>query len=65
MANYYWPCCPFSRSDADGLHSLADLFADFVVLIANKHSHKQPDVDHLYGHFRYENGASLYWELFC
>ncbi|MFS1538837.1 MAG: cation diffusion facilitator family transporter [Candidatus Phlomobacter fragariae] len=44
---------------ADGLHSLSDLFADFVVLIANKHSHKQPDADHPYGHFRYENGASL------
>lgn len=44
---------------ADGLHSLSDLLADFVVLIANKHSHKQPDADHPYGHFRYENGASL------
>ncbi|HGJ5892676.1 MAG TPA: cation diffusion facilitator family transporter [Arsenophonus apicola] len=44
---------------ADGLHSLSDLLADFVVLIANKHSHKQPDADHPYGHFRYENGTSL------
>ncbi|HGJ5875658.1 MAG TPA: cation diffusion facilitator family transporter [Arsenophonus sp.] len=44
---------------ADGLHSLSDLFADFVILIANKYSHKQPDADHPYGHFRYENGASL------
>ncbi|WP_063657264.1 cation diffusion facilitator family transporter [Candidatus Arsenophonus triatominarum] len=44
---------------ADGLHSLSDLLADFVVLIANKYSHKQPDADHPYGHFRYENGASL------
>lgn len=44
---------------ADGLHSLSDLLADFVVLIANKHSHKQADADHPYGHFRYENGASL------
>lgn len=44
---------------ADGLHSLSDLLADFVVLIANKHSHKQPDAGHPYGHFRYENGASL------
>ncbi|WP_321157830.1 cation diffusion facilitator family transporter, partial [Providencia stuartii] len=37
----------------------SDLIADFVVLIANKKSHKQPDDDHPYGHFRYENGASL------
>ncbi|VAY02349.1 putative cation efflux system protein [Arsenophonus endosymbiont of Aleurodicus dispersus] len=44
---------------ADGLHSLSDLLTDFVVLIANKHSHKQPDADHPYGHLRYENGASL------
>ncbi|WER23544.1 cation diffusion facilitator family transporter [Providencia stuartii] len=44
---------------ADGIHTLSDLVADFVVLIANKKSHKQPDDDHPYGHFRYENGASL------
>ncbi|EKT55860.1 cation diffusion facilitator family transporter [Providencia sneebia] len=44
---------------ADGIHTLSDLVADFVVLIANKKSHKKPDADHPYGHFRYENGASL------
>lgn len=44
---------------ADGIHTLSDLVADFVVLIANKKSHKKPDEDHPYGHFRYENGASL------
>lgn len=44
---------------ADGVHTLSDLVADFVVLIANKKSHKKPDDDHPYGHFRYENGASL------
>ncbi|WP_419209903.1 cation diffusion facilitator family transporter [Providencia manganoxydans] len=44
---------------ADGIHTLSDLIADFVVLIANKKSHKKPDEDHPYGHFRYENGASL------
>lgn len=44
---------------ADGVHTLSDLVADFVVLIANKKSHKKPDEDHPYGHFRYENGASL------
>ncbi|EJD6374892.1 cation diffusion facilitator family transporter [Providencia huaxiensis] len=52
----------FSHSSgliADGIHTLSDLVADFVVLIANKKSHKKPDEDHPYGHFRYENGASL------
>ena len=52
----------FSHSQgliADGIHSLSDLIADFVVLIANKGSQKQPDADHPYGHFRYENAASL------
>jgi divalent metal cation (Fe/Co/Zn/Cd) transporter len=31
---------------ADGIHSLSDLIADFVVLVANKHSHKEADDDH-------------------
>jgi len=44
---------------ADGIHSLSDLLADFVVLIANKKSKKGADQDHHYGHYRYENGASL------
>ena len=44
---------------ADGIHSLSDLIADFVVLIANKHSHKEADDDHHYGHHRYETAASL------
>ena len=44
---------------ADGVHSLSDLIADFVVLIANKQSKKAPDEDHHYGHLRYENAASL------
>ena len=44
---------------ADGIHSLSDLVADFVVLIANHKSKKDPDDDHHYGHHRYENGASL------
>jgi len=45
---------------ADGIHSLSDLFADFVVLIANRHSQKAADVDHPYGHQRFENAASLF-----
>ncbi|EPC3761233.1 cation diffusion facilitator family transporter [Klebsiella michiganensis] len=44
---------------ADGIHSLSDLVADFVVLLANKKSGKPSDSDHHYGHRRYENGASL------
>lgn len=44
---------------ADGIHSLSDLVADFVVLLANRHSHKEADEDHHYGHQRYETAASL------
>lgn len=44
---------------ADGLHSLSDLVADFVVLLANRHSQKEADTDHPYGHQRFENAASL------
>ncbi|SDI61974.1 cation diffusion facilitator family transporter [Pseudomonas panipatensis] len=52
----------FSRSQgliADGIHSLSDLVADFVVLLANHHSSKAADEDHPYGHQRFENAASL------
>lgn len=44
---------------ADGLHSMSDLFADFVVLVANRHGRKDPDEDHPYGHQRFETAASL------
>lgn len=44
---------------ADGVHSLSDLIADFVVLLAVHHSKKAPDEDHHYGHQRYENAASM------
>jgi cation diffusion facilitator family transporter len=44
---------------ADGIHSLSDLLSDFVVLIANRYSHKQADQDHPYGHLRFETAASL------
>jgi cation diffusion facilitator family transporter len=44
---------------ADGIHSLSDLVADFVVLLANHHSQKDADEDHPYGHQRYETAASL------
>ena len=45
---------------ADGVHSLADLISDFVVLVANRHSGAKPDADHNYGHSRYETVASLF-----
>jgi cation diffusion facilitator family transporter len=44
---------------ADGIHSLSDLVADFVVLLAGHHSQKDADQDHPYGHQRFENAASL------
>lgn len=44
---------------ADGIHSLSDLVADGVVLLANHHSQKDADADHHYGHHRYETAASL------
>jgi len=53
----------FSNSNAlvaDGIHSLSDLFSDFIVLLANQYSNKDADEDHHYGHQRYETAASLF-----
>ncbi|QDL52863.1 cation diffusion facilitator family transporter [Rhodoferax aquaticus] len=44
---------------ADGIHSLSDLVSDFVVLFASHHSRKDADLDHPYGHQRFETAASL------
>ena len=44
---------------ADGVHSLSDLVADFVVLFANHASQKDADEDHPYGHQRFETAAAL------
>jgi cation diffusion facilitator family transporter len=44
---------------ADGIHSLSDLVADFVVLFAGHHAAKDADTDHPYGHQRFETAASL------
>ena len=44
---------------ADGIHSLSDLVADFVVLLANRHSQQDADENHPYGHQRFETAASL------
>jgi len=39
---------------ADGIHSLSDLVADFVVLFAGHHAKKEADEDHPYGHQRFD-----------
>jgi len=44
---------------ADGIHSLSDLVADFVVLFASHHARKDADTGHTYGHQRFETAASL------
>jgi len=44
---------------ADAIHSLSDLMSDFIVLLANRHSHKAADADHPYGHQRFETASSL------
>jgi cation diffusion facilitator family transporter len=52
----------YARSQAliaDGLHSLSDLVADGVVLVAARHSHAEADENHPYGHARFETAASL------
>lgn len=44
---------------ADGMHSLADLLSDVLVLFANRHGSKHADAEHPYGHARIETAASL------
>ena len=44
---------------ADGIHSLSDLFSDFVVLFGLKWGRKGPDEDHPYGHARIESVAGM------
>jgi cation diffusion facilitator family transporter len=44
---------------ADGLHSLADLVSDVLVLFANRHGNRHADANHPYGHARIETAASL------
>jgi len=44
---------------ADGIHSLSDLATDFIVLYAAKHSHRDADEDHPYGHGRIETLATV------
>jgi cation diffusion facilitator family transporter len=44
---------------ADGVHSLSDLVADFLVLFVSAHSKAEADERHPYGHHRFETAASL------
>jgi cation diffusion facilitator family transporter len=44
---------------ADGLHSLSDLLADFLVLFANWRGNHHADAKHPYGHARIETAATL------
>ncbi len=44
---------------ADGVHSLSDLATDFVVLYAARHSSREADESHPYGHGRFETIATV------
>ncbi|HKJ51760.1 MAG TPA: cation diffusion facilitator family transporter [Gammaproteobacteria bacterium] len=44
---------------ADGLHTLADLSTDFIVLFASRRAAKKADKSHPYGHGRIETLASM------
>lgn len=52
----------FGHSQAlitDGVHSLSDLFTDFMVIIAAKWGSLKPDSEHPYGHGRIETLGTL------
>ena len=44
---------------ADGVHSLSDLISDALVLVAARHSHREADEDHPYGHGRFETVVTV------
>lgn len=44
---------------ADGFHTLSDLISDLMVLFALKHSSKEADEEHPYGHARIETAATV------
>ncbi|MCP4686290.1 MAG: cation transporter [bacterium] len=51
-----------SRSQAliaDGIHSISDLFGDFVVLLGLRWGRKREDEDHQFGHARIETISSM------
>ena len=43
----------------DGLHSLSDLFTDFMVIAVLRLSHQAPDRNHPWGHGRYETVGTV------
>lgn len=45
---------------ADGIHSLSDLLSDGLVWYAGRHAAQAPDLEHPYGHGRYETLATLF-----
>ncbi|MDH5692566.1 MAG: cation diffusion facilitator family transporter [Gammaproteobacteria bacterium] len=49
---------------ADGVHSLADLISDMVVLYAAKHGQREADEDHPYGHGRIETVITIFLGVF-
>ncbi|MEJ1336745.1 MAG: cation diffusion facilitator family transporter [Candidatus Sedimenticola sp. (ex Thyasira tokunagai)] len=44
---------------ADGIHSVSDLLSDVLVYVAAHHAGQAPDLDHPYGHGRFETAATL------
>ena len=44
---------------ADGVHSLSDLSTDLLIVYAAKHSHREADESHPYGHGRIETVATV------
>jgi len=44
---------------ADGIHSLSDLFSDFVVILGLKWGRQAEDADHPFGHARIETISSM------
>ena len=52
----------FGKSSAmisDAVHSVSDVISTFIVIIGLKISNKNSDLEHQYGHERYENVASI------
>lgn len=45
---------------ADGVHSLSDLLGDIAVLVAIRQGAAAPDVEHPYGHGRFETLATVF-----
>lgn len=44
---------------ADGIHSLSDLLTDVLVIVAAKHSARDADSEHPYGHGRFETVSTV------